>query len=171
MKIENELLKQPEFIELNGVKFFPEIPKLRKLIWYKSKIHEKWNLCATNVCYKTKIVKGFGFGADGNWMENACNDSWDFYEFDNCIEMTESEIKTALEKEALKRGYAEGLLIETKGSGICGLSINGSIRIEKSGCFVYKGTTVMNADGTWNDIIEIITKEEAEKQLGKKIID
>lgn len=119
----------------------------------------------------------FGFNEDGSWCD--CRWSWPTKTlFDR--EATESEVFEALKDEAVKRGFVSGTWIswEKEGKG----QIKGDIYwAEGSECIAArccpKTTERGNEnfpifkDGIWAEIIETITKSEAEKQLGKKIID
>ncbi len=148
--------------------------------WYKYIDYEKWNLCINNIDYESKTVKGFGFAADGTWMENALNDNWDFEELEKIVEMTESEVFEALKNEAVKRGFVSGTWISWKNEGKG--QIKGDIYwASGSDCIAVRCDAKITdrenknfpifKDGIWAEIIPSISKSEAEKQLGKKIID
>lgn len=158
---------------------FPEVfkseIKLQIGKWYKSLDHPKWMFCVTDIIEKAKRVKGYGFGSNGLWMENISDETWEFYEFDRCIEVSESEILEALKNEAVKRGFIEGAhFINTIGQEVicegeikkCDSSPKGHFELDFG-----DGNGLIFDDGKWAYIILTITKAEAEKQLNKKIID
>jgi len=82
---------------------------------------------------------------------------------------TEQEVKTALINEAKKRGLIDGNYIKST-NGYLGLVNDGNwIYSQNANCLYYAGFILFN-NGKWAEIIETITKEEAEKLLNKKII-
>ena len=84
---------------------------------------------------------------------------------------TEKEVETALIQEAKKRGFKEGVRFRSAHANatysILGYSLefDGSLHCQRNaGC-------IFNTDnGKWAEIIETITKKDAERELGKKII-
>lgn len=87
----------------------------------------------------------------------------------DCFEATDKEVEAALTKEAIKRGFVD--------ADICILLEDKKYKLEKQkGCFqllgsilFYQGAPIFH-DGKWAEVIQTITKEEAEKQLGKIIV-
>jgi hypothetical protein len=81
---------------------------------------------------------------------------------------TDKEVEEALIKEAKKRGFKEGVRFKClynhdyKGKCIPLFCSDGYLWLE-GGC-VFK-------DGKWATIVETITKEQAEKELGKTILN
>lgn len=145
---------------------------LEAMKWYKSIDYPQWRFYITNIDGKLKKVNGYGFGADGLWMENIQTESWEFYEFERCVEMTQEEVFETLKNEAIKRGYKNG-------NHICLNSCITESRTENTyhidnGNLWYGNHSSANCvfqKGVWAEIIPTITKSEAEKQLGMKIID
>lgn len=90
---------------------------------------------------------------------------------------TESEVFEALKEEAIKRGYKSGVCVKypwyEEKDEIFIIDINegnfGNTTKLTQGGFQLKGTQVF-FDGKWAEIIPSITKEAAEKELGKKIV-
>jgi len=154
--------------------WFPEAfkPFLEVGTWYKSAQFQKWNLYVTEVDNKLKIVKGFGFGADGSWMENALNDSWDFNELEKCVQMSEQEVYDALKNESHKR-YKEGDYLKNH-HGTWELKKLKPIYSDKYNNGIYNKQDSgkwLFLNGEWAEKIRTKTKSEAEKELNCKIID
>jgi len=115
--------------------------------------------------------KGYGF--TGTYVKYFFNEGWSFStDSQNWKPATDKEVEEALIKEAKKTGFKRGDLIDNKNIGFDGTGF-----IEKLTDCEYKWDgTYLNvygmaifSQGKWATIIETITKEEAEKQLGKKI--
>ena len=115
----------------------------------------------------------FGF-LNGNYRNDY---NFDQYHYDNAKPATDKEVEEALIKEAKKRGFKEGVKYENY------LGSNGFI---KDSCwkFISSLNTLSQENnegnnlhyifdkGKWAEIIkETITKEQAEKELGKTILD
>lgn len=141
--------------------------------WYKYPNYQKFNLCITEVDKKTKTVKGYGFGVDGLWMDDAKNDIWHFQELELCIEMTQQEVEEALKAEAVRR-YKVGdiVLINDNKHKLSGLDTFGGF------CHFYNNIIWINEhessnvrvfeNGKWAEIIQPkkMTQAEIEKELG-----
>lgn len=123
--------------------------------WYKDTEYPEWKLFITTLDPSLKKVKGFGFGADGSWMENALEDNWDYYELEKCVEMSEQEVFEALKNEAVKRGFIYESYSLTKDNYLHGDNGN---RLQN-----------VFSNGIW-ETSPTITLSEAEQQLKKKII-
>lgn len=143
--------------------WFPEAfkPVLEKGKWYKS-LSEFGSLFEYLGNGKAR-----GFFQGWDWT-----DKWDWIDNVGVREATESEVFEAFKNEAVKRGFVEG---------VCFFIVNGereSIHITSLPRFGYDSfcnKLLMNGwcifeDGRWSTPIITITKEAAEKQLGKKII-
>ena len=157
-----------------------EFPKLFKSEleigkWYKYTDVENWKLCIT--VFNGTDVKGYGFSCSRlfmeDWRATGCN------ELDTLIPCTDEEVETALIKEAKKRGFEKGSTIidardfkKEKISEIefeiCNYKPYGLELTVSKGKHNY---CVLFSQGKWATIIETITKEDAEKQLGKTIIN
>lgn len=115
--------------------------------------------------------KTYGF------FNGSFGDSWAFSNKDTATPATDKEVETALINEAEKRGFKDGVTVKSlfhknsprltiKGSQFSfinnlKLHINGSTSL----------MPVLFLKGKWATIIETITKEEAEKELGKTILN
>jgi hypothetical protein len=92
---------------------------------------------------------------------------------EGCVPATDKEVEQSLIKEAKKRGFKEGVKFR---------SVIGSAFTHREGYFLKNGILYENnlniggntifKDGVWATIIkETITKEQAEKELGKTILN
>ncbi len=90
-------------------------------------------------------------------------------------EATPEEVTEALTKEAVKRGFKEGTLVKCMTTGEpkelkVDLSLIASpVEVRKYVLDFGKRVDIFR-DGVWAEIIPTITKEDAEKELGKKIV-
>jgi hypothetical protein len=138
-------------------KEFPELFKMDALVvgkWYKS------DNCLFNY-QKQSSVYGF---FRGKWIQQ--NWSWSNY-YKDVILATHKEVEEALIKEAKKRGFKEGLV--TKYGEITNRYEHNFNSRDKS--FHFHNIMVFE-NGKWAEIIkETITKEQAEKELGKTILN
>ena len=135
--------------------------------WYKG---EKNILIYITSFNDINNINGYGFIKDGSWSGSRGNFEWGLSV--KCVEANESEVFEALKNEAFKRGFCS--------VGICfrdsiGRESKTTGKVESHNGSANFGIT--NADnmwifrnGVWAEIIPTITKQEAEKQLGKKII-
>lgn len=116
--------------------------------------------------YSTANNSGaYGFGNNGNWYENLGVDSNSEF-----TELTKEEVSKALIIEAKKRGYKNGNYKCLSNSKTYNISCD-LFGFEDN--TLYHGIDLRNivfSNGKWAEIIETITKEEAEKLLNKKII-
>ena len=110
----------------------------------------------------------YGFNDSGYWRDEMLFSTKDI------TPATDKEVEDALKIEAKKRGFKEGVKF------LCAIDGSESEFIENySGSYnewQYKNNHLSREcmqylfnDGKWATIIETITKEEAEKQLGKTI--
>jgi hypothetical protein len=141
---------------------FPKLFKKDALVvgkWYKIDNKDGYLLNYS----ETGIVFGF---LNGNYSSN-----YYFYKYhyDNAKPATDEEVEEALIKEAKKRGFKKGVkfkcLYNHDYEGQCTplLCSEGYLWL-KGGC-VFK-------DGKWATTVrETITKEQAEKELGKTILN
>tara|TARA_R110002167_G_scaffold274525_1_gene480596 strand:+ start:908 stop:1423 length:516 start_codon:yes stop_codon:yes gene_type:complete len=86
------------------------------------------------------------------------------------VRATDEEVKKALIKEAKKRGFKKGC----EYIGVRDLTIQKATKnIDVWNCnsCIEMGFDYVFLDGKWATIIETITKEQAEKELGKTIIN
>lgn len=110
----------------------------------------------------------YGFDHGGTWINHYGNPKNDKYTF---TKATESEVFEALKKEALRR-YKVGDYIKThQGTNVLKtLDIVHSLKYNQG---IYNKQDYglwLFMNGQWAEIIETISKEEAEKLLNKKII-
>ncbi len=149
---------------------FPKLFKETELLvgkWYRSGGNLFNVMSITNETW----CKCFGFDMDG-WLfdSNRCiNNSF------NTTPATDKEVSEALIKEAKKRGFKEGVTGvrldnylygdgNNKLKGDFGYS-NGSLHMDTTNDYFFG----IFKEGKWATIIETITKEQSEKELGKTI--
>ena len=84
---------------------------------------------------------------------------------------TDKEVEEALIKEAKKRGFKEGVVVVSKGYN--DTVFDGEFRFEEwhKNTLDSFNTGDIFKDGKWATIVETITKEQAEKELGKTILN
>jgi hypothetical protein len=114
--------------------------------------------------YKYTDSGSYGFTTNGNWCENLGVCKQDKY-----TEATTEEWQSALIEEAKRRGLYDAEHFKHANTLTSNYNVNtflptvGSDSVwTKYGCIFHKGI--------WAEIIKTISKEEAEKQLGLKII-
>ena len=120
----------------------------------------------------TNMFYGYGFGAFTNvWDEN-------YYAHEGlCTLATDKEVEEALIKEAKRRGFKEGVRVDKVNlSG----DYNPNNELKKdtintnellSHGYLWVSSILIYDDGKWATIVETITKEQAEKELGKTILN
>lgn len=130
----------------------------------------KWNK-SYNGCLVFFINNsvGYGFDALGGWMkeQGGFNLNDDHFKWAVC---EDSEVTEALTKEAVKRGFKEGVYFRvpnSKTESVCGKSM---MLNEWNSSILYFGDYCIFKDGLWAEIIPTISKEDAEKELNKKIV-
>ena len=147
----------------NIEKEFPKLFKKDNLVvgkWYKS------GKCLFNYQKNSNV---YGFFKDGIWTYK--NWSWSFRD-KNASLATDEEVKQALIKEAKKRGFKKGVMVRCEGYNDA--IFDGEFRFGMFKGGVLDGINIGDIfkDGVWATIVEeTITKEQAEKELGKTIID
>jgi len=146
-------------------KQYPEFKNQSKVgEWHKG--IGKTLVCITN--NDNGNIYGYGFDKDGKYWED---DSYDWLDVYNDL-ATKEEVEKALINEAKRRGYHKKHFICLNGNeedkDYKSLQVEhdlwdegSAIHVKNKWCFI---------GGKWAEIIETITKEEAEKQLGKKIV-
>lgn len=156
--------------------WFPEAFKKDKIElvvgkWYIDKF--KRLFVPTEIIDKENCL-GYGFGCIHDRFLNPKNSPWEINGSER--EATTEEITEALTKEAVKRGFISGCFHTiTNGSKgeIKKLPVENEARY---GYSVADNKLLLNnwsifENGKWAEIIPTITKEEAEKELGKKIVN
>jgi len=119
-----------------------------------------WMICESNkyIAYFEKDNLKYGIMASGDWFENSN------YKLSNCAvdrPATPQEIQDALEKEAVRRGFKEGIEYLSPSSRIDNIC-DGNFNFNNGdNCLYSNGIAVFN-NGIWATIIQTITKQEAE---------
>ena len=109
----------------------------------------------------------YGFRRDGVY-----SDSMGFHKNYKHVLATREEVKQAIIKEAKRLGFKEGVVADLRN---CGHGVSNAKIIEENyrynGSWLSLDNYIIFEKGKWATIVEeTITKEEAEKELGKKII-
>ena len=171
-KVRKDLIKRLHDGAWSGIKkeIEKEFPKLFKedaLVvgkWYKYPEFENWKLLITD---STKgKEKGVGFNCSGIWMKDWLTTGGN--ELHRLIPCSDKEVKEVLDKEAVKRGYKEGVRFTCLYNKF--INNNCFPMLCSEGYLWIKGGCVFK-DGKWATIIGTITKEQAEKELGKTILN
>ena len=141
-------------------------PKLEVGKWYKNKYSHL--ICLTKVAFQR--VDFYGLYTGNQWTNN------NFADIEHWISGLESatkeEVKTALIKEAKRRGVEKGSVIKYLDDSKSLWSKEDGGFLYENGClYVHSVLYKVFGNGKWATPIETITKAEAEKQLNKKIID
>lgn len=156
---------------------FPSVFKVElvKNKWYKSLINPKSIIYVIDFIDVQKI-RGYGFNTSGSWESDDCRTSWGLPSDGNFRQATAEEIKKALIAEAKKR-YKVGDFINCLSNGYTdqkGIVLKDfdyySVTNDFWGVCESGLCVCLFKNGVWATIIETITREEAEKQLNKKII-
>lgn len=159
-------------------------PKVFKTIlevgkWYKNN-DDGYEKCFGLVVELNKNDKdcfsGYGFDRDGGWLLDLDVNGFGSNKWSAAADQ---EVKEALEREAKKRGLILGSCIDRKFDKNLGIEIINTAKFIKDPEWYYDFENdylehhgfVVYSRGKWAEIIPTITKEEAEKQLGKKIIN
>ena len=152
-------------------KEFPQLFKVKPLEvgkWYNA--GDRYLVCIDSVNGYKASIHGF---KDGNWFEVEAFQAINGYS--KLTQSTDKEVETALIKEAKKRGFKKSSKVKCLEDGkICtvkemkfSLESNALwVKQYEKGCWC----KLFN-NGKWATIIETITKEQAEKELGKTILN
>lgn len=152
---------------------FPELFKLKPLEvgkWYRRHDGNLWFL--TEI--KEFCAFGYGFCADKSWAYLSQGFNYSI----KLTPATDKEVETALIKEAKKRGFKKGVYCRFSNYNNRFLKTN-IIEFNNNNQGLYLTVKTDDVDvrdiifsnGQWVSIIETITKEQAEKELGKTIIN
>jgi hypothetical protein len=167
MKITKEFIKENENKTMREV--FPEVFENFKTGWFKHKngLHQKW---FWYVDFKT--LENYGVNSVGSWQTNS--DKMYLYIKKYCEPMSESEVFEALKNEAARRGFVEGAYFKSTNDEYGDKIIEAYKTITfghviSDNKLLFCNRSIFE-NGIWATIIETITKDEAEKQLGKKIV-
>jgi hypothetical protein len=126
------------------------------------------------VFYVVNIIEDrcfcYGVNYSGEWRDEC---DFCFASGQNSILATDKEVEQVLIKEAKKRGFKQGIMFKSAHSGYKGPVLG--YLLEEDGSLHSKGDCgcIFNSEnGKWAEIIkETITKEQAEKELGKAILN
>jgi hypothetical protein len=157
----------------NIEKEFPKLFKKDNLEvgkWYTDDLDQGFLVFITKI--KGDKYYGFGFNGSGAWSEGG-NGSWGSISNDIDRLATDKEVEQALIKEAKKRGFKEGVTVKSSYDKTHIRTIKSSFELSLNGLVFYcneGNRTHLFNNGVWATIIkETITKEQAEKELGKTI--
>ena len=149
----------------NIEKEFPKLFKEDALVvgkWYKN-----INSPLSIICYNSLLRSNVNYGINnsGTWCSK-----YHLYEYEMTL-ATDKEVEEALIKEAKKRGFKEGVVVVSKGYN--DTVFDGEFRFEEwhKNTLDSFNTGDIFKDGKWATIVETITKEQAEKELGKTILN
>lgn len=166
-------------LEIEGIDYLSH--KIQK-DWYPEVFREKMNGWYRDTRFEFEKVLVFleddrplyGFAFDGsfNYGLNLRRENKEFM-----VPASKGTINCHLSTEAKRRGFKEDGTVYHFKSLISGYNVITSYRGPKSRKFdlsetgdLYLGGCVIFHKGQWIEPIETISKEEAEKQLGKKIV-
>ena len=153
----------------NIEKEFPKLFKEEEINgWYKYKKAKGWCVFLEN-----GIIR-YGFDSLGDWFEG-----YNYtYELDkDDYKATDKEVEEALIKEAKKRGFKEGVTVDkvnlsndyNPNNKLKENTINTNELLSLG--YLWVSSILIYDNGKWATIVETITKEQAEKELGKTILD
>ena len=152
----------------NIEKEFPKLFKKDALVvgkWYKRKQDSRlWFV--THI--KNGCSYGYGFDYSGYWADESAG-------FNYSLELnkaTDKEVEQALIKEAEKRGFEEGVAFKSVSGRNSIDRVCDGFRYYSNQNQLCSGKGSVFIKGKWATIIEeTITKEQAEKELGKTILN
>tara|TARA_R110000803_G_scaffold203073_1_gene268483 strand:+ start:140 stop:658 length:519 start_codon:yes stop_codon:yes gene_type:complete len=146
-----------------------EFPKLFKKDglevgkWYKSEV------CLFNY---QKYSKVYGFFTDGGWT----NGGW-IWDGTSAKLATDKEVEEALIKEAKKRGFKKGVSVDkvnlsadyNPNNKLKENTINTNELFSRG--YLWVSSIIIYDNGEWATVVDTITKEQADKKLGKTILN
>jgi hypothetical protein len=147
----------------NIEKEFPKLFKKDSLVrgWSKIKGDE------FALAFIQGIEETYGFDYKGRWTRNWCENIGST----KYTPATDKEVEQALIKEAKKRGFKKGVEISYLDNTTNSCGFDGTLMF-LSGILVDKQHATIFSYGKWAKIVkETITKEQAEKELGKIILN
>ena len=124
----------------------------------------------------SKEYFAYGFSFSNEWKNNKGFGSVNDYTNKNFRLATDKEVEEALIKEAKRRGFKEGVRIKSKWMpNISANKLNGKFMFDNKFelCAATNGLMIYTIfqNGVWAEIVDTITKEQAEKELGKTILN
>jgi hypothetical protein len=146
-------------------KEFPELFKEDALVvgkWYKRNDNKIWFL--TEIREESSF--GYGFNFEGNWSDISKGYN---YTLDLTL-ATDKEVEEALIKEAKKRGFKEGVKYNNFIANRV-FTFRGGLSYNNNNTLNDLNENTIFKNGKWATIVETITKEQAEKELGKTILN
>jgi len=160
----NNKENKEQLVDADLRNWFPDVFKTKFTGWAKDihEMNEDW------IAYYENDIFKYGINANGDWFKSKSNANYNECESNRVA--TEQEVSTALINEAKKRGF------------VMGCTWNSSVFTAFAGYsfyynFKYNSLTLQGAtifkNGIWkvvDEVLETITKEDAEKLLNKKII-
>lgn len=153
-------------LENNFPKLFPK-PQFEVNRWYK------WGGAMPTIGF----ISSRGYGVDCyafDYTIKGSDESYDSLHISNLKPATDKEVEEALIKEAKRRGFVEGAkYIGFNGDGdelYDGALVRDGYKYWKYHNLLSCGLGYIFHNGKWAELIKTITKEEAEKKLGKKIV-
>ena len=149
-------------------KEFPKLFKKDSLVvgkWYRD---GDFLQCFTGE-FGNKV--SYGFNPCGNF-----SNSIGLHKEDKYTPATDKEVEEALIKEAKKRGFKEGVTFKSKWMSNTEKLFDGNFLFDREFELCYRNNNgiwyTLFENGNWAEIVkETITKEQAEKELGKTIIN
>ena len=152
-------------------KKFPKLIKGTELVagkWYKHPMGGLWFI--ETITKEQLFIYGFDIGYD--WIEKQSVRG----KITGLAPATDQEVETALIKEAKRRGFKEGVRFNNAYKKTLKPINTGLVYSIEFDANIFKGGGIFTCnqwifcEGNWATILETITKEDAEKQLGKTII-
>ena len=151
----------------NIEKEFPKLFKGDALVvgrWYKRKLDSRlWFV--THI--KSGCSYGYGFDYSGYWADESKG-------FNYSLELnkaTEKEVEEVLIEEAKKRGFKIGVVFNDVADGFREIvDVDNYIYYNQENTLTLSHYRIFKK-GKWAEIVETITKEQAEKELGKTILN
>ena len=141
-------------------------------VWYKSSYGTEYMIYATKIRNR-QIIEGYGTLDEGKWV--VVEDANILCGITSANPATPEEITEFFFKEAKKRGYVKGTLFHNAWKGNIYGEFTGEVGTLKvalgSSEGMHSGNQWILYNGKWADILETISKAEAEKALGKKIVN
>jgi len=113
-----------------------------------------------------------GISSCGQWndaiitkesIEKCCLGVWE--------EATQEEVLELLKEESIKRGFTGEVYFTTPNGTDGDSKESDSYRLNPKPCILWWGMYAIFRDGRWGYLRRTIARQEAEKQLGMKIID
>jgi hypothetical protein len=116
----------------------------------------------------------YGFTSRGEWSNDLGTD-WFNSKSATTNLMTDKEVYQALSEGAIKKGFKEGVLVNQKpaynGNGGNFKITDSNFEYDSSTNNLTIGGVGIYSSGKWAEILETITRKQAEKELGKVITD